>query len=83
MCLIFILAFQSTDALKYLSNLGGFPIVFLLIFISVSFVKVMMNPAKYDTFQEDYDENGKPIPSPRLKSEQDEEKEKKKAAASA
>ena len=80
LCVIFITAFQSTDALKYLSNLGGFPIVFLLIFISISFIKVMSNPQKYDTFQEDYDENGRPIPSMRLKSEQDEEKERKKAA---
>ena len=80
LCVIFITAFQSTDALKYLSNLGGFPIVFLLIFISISFIKVMSNPQKYDIFQEDYDENGRPIPSMRRKSEQDEEKERKKAA---
>ena len=45
MCVIFITAFKSTDALKYLSNLGGFPVVFLLILIAVSFVKVMVNPA--------------------------------------
>ena len=77
LCVVFISAFQSTDALKYLSNLGGFPIVFLLIIFSVSFVKVMMNPKKYDLHQEDYDETGRPIPSPRLKSEQDELKEQK------
>ena len=39
----------------------------------------MVNPAKYDTFTEDYDNLGRPIPSLRLKSEQDEEKEQKKA----
>lgn len=78
LCVIFVRAFKSTDALKYLSNLGGFPIVFLLIIITVSFVKVMTNPAKYDTFTEDYDEYGRPIPSKRLKSELDEEKERKK-----
>lgn len=71
MCVIFMLAFKSTDSLKYLSNLGGFPIVFLVVIISVSFIKVMMNPKKYDTFQEDYDENGRPIPSKRLKSEEE------------
>ena len=81
MCVIFIAAFQSTDALKYLSNLGGFPVVFFLIIISISFVKVMMNPKKYDTFKEDYDEYGVPIPSERQKSEQQEMKEAKKAAA--
>ena len=79
LCVIFINAFQSTDALKYLSNLGGFPIVFLLIFITISFIKVMSNPAKYDTFKEDYDASGRPIPSVTLKSEQDEAKEAKKA----
>ena len=83
LCVIFINAFQSTDALKYLSNLGGFPIVFLLIFIAISFVKVMTDPQKYDTFKEDYDESGRPIPSARLKSEQDEAKELKKQQASA
>lgn len=72
MCLIFINAFGTTDALKYLSNLGGFPIVFLIIFIAISFVKVMINPAKYDTYKEDYDEHGRPIPSKRLISEQEE-----------
>ena len=81
MCVIFIAAFQSTDALKYLSNLGGFPVVFFLIIIAISFVKVMMNPKKYDTFKEDYDEFGVPIPSERQKSEQQEMKEAKKAAA--
>ena len=80
LCVIFVRAFKSTDALKYLSNLGGFPIVFLLIIISISFMKVMCNPAKYDTFTEDYDELGRPIPSKRLKSEQDEEKTRKKEA---
>ena len=78
LCVIFVRAFKSTDALKYLSNLGGFPIVFLLVIIAVSFVKVMSNPAKYDTFTEDYDDLGRPVPSRRLKSEQDEEKERKK-----
>jgi len=72
MCIIFVNAFGSTDALKYLSNLGGFPVVFLLIVLVISFVKVATNPAKYDTFTEDYDEMGKPIPSKRLISEQEE-----------
>ena len=78
LCVIFVRAFKSTDALKYLSHLGGFPIVFLLVIIAVSFVQGMSNPAKYDTFTEDYDDLGRPVPSRRLKSEQDEEKERKK-----
>ena len=80
MCVIFINAFQSTDALKYLSNLGGFPVVFFLIIISISFVKVMMNPQKYDSFKEDYDEFGRPLPSVRQPSEQEELKQAKKSA---
>jgi choline-glycine betaine transporter len=81
MCIIFINAFQTTDALKYLSNLGGFPVVFFLIIITISFVKVMLNPKKYDTFQEDYDEYGRPLPSERQTSEQADMKAAKKAAA--
>lgn len=78
MCVIFINAFQSTDALKYLSNLGGFPVVFLLIIIAISFCKVISNPKKYDTFKDDYDEYGRPIPSERLISEQEEEAARRK-----
>lgn len=78
MCIIFINAFKTTDALKYLSNLGGFPVVFLLIIISISFCKVVANPKKYDTFKEDYDQYGRPIPSERLISEQEEEAMAKK-----
>jgi len=81
MCIIFINAFQTTDALKYLSNLGGFPVVFFLIIITISFVKVMLNPMKYDTFKEDYDEYGRPLPSERQTSEQADMKAAKKAAA--
>ena len=81
MCIIFINAFQTTDALKYLSNLGGFPVVFFLIIITISFVKVMLNPQKYDTFKEDYDEYGRPLPSERQTSEQADMKAAKKAAA--
>ncbi|MGI6212918.1 MAG: BCCT family transporter [Anaerovoracaceae bacterium] len=83
MCIIFVNAFKSTDALKYLSNLGGFPVVFLLIIITISFMKVVMNPAKYDTFKEDYDEYGQPLPSRRLMSEQDEQAAAKKKAKQA
>jgi choline-glycine betaine transporter len=68
-CCVFIVAFQTTDALKYESNLAGFPIVFLLVVLCISFIKVLRNPAKYDTHKEDYDEHGRPIPSKRLPAE--------------
>lgn len=68
-CLVFLIAFRSTDAIKYLSNLGGFPVVFLMLFFLGSFIKIMKNPKKYDVHKEDYDEDGNPIPSERLKAE--------------
>lgn len=83
MCIIFVIAFQSTDALKYLSNLGGFPVVFLLIIMSISFVKIIKNPKKYDVHKEDYDDYGNPLPSIRQSSEVEDMKKAKKAAKKA
>lgn len=77
LCIIFVGAFKSTDALKYLSNLGGFPVVFFLIIICISFLKVSINPYKYDSFKEDYDIYGRPIPPEAPKSINYEDKENK------
>lgn len=77
LCIIFVGAFKSTDALKYLSNLGGFPVVFFLIIICISFLKVSINPYKYDSFKEDYDIYGRPIPPEASDSTNREEKENK------
>lgn len=59
-CCVFLVAFNSTDALKYLSNLGGFPILFIIIIIIISFIKVISNPYKYDKNKDDYDKAGNP-----------------------
>ncbi len=68
MCLVMLIA-AGIDGVKMASNLGGFPNVFLLAFLCVGFAKVVRNPMKYDTYKEDYDERGRPIPSARLHSE--------------
>lgn len=64
---------NGIDGIKELCNVGGFPAsVFFVLFI-IGWIKIMRNPAKYDSFKEDYDENGKPIPSKRLPYEGSEE----------
>lgn len=68
LCIILLTA-AGLDGMKMASNLGGFPNVFLLILICISFIKVMKDPAKYDKNKEDYDPSGKPIPSQRLPQE--------------
>ena len=60
---VIMLSAAGVDGLKMASNLGGFPNVFLLVLLCVAFAKVLKDPRKYDTFKEDYDQDGKPIPS--------------------
>ena len=57
---------KGIDGIKQLCNVGGFLNAFIFVVVIVAWVKIMLNPKKYDTFKEDYDENGKPIPSSRL-----------------
>ncbi len=61
-----VISFAGIDGIKAASNLGGFPTMFLIICMIVGLVKICKNPSKYDTFKEDYTEDGKPIPSERL-----------------
>ncbi|UQZ89795.1 BCCT transporter [Deltaproteobacteria bacterium Smac51] len=77
MCLIMLIA-AGIDGVKMASNLGGFPNVFLLTILCFGFVRVLRDPKKYDTFKEDYDENGRPIPSVRPEPEYGSEKTAKK-----
>ncbi|MBR0576351.1 BCCT family transporter [Proteiniclasticum sp. BAD-10] len=58
-----MLAFAGIDGIKMLSNLGGFPALFLELAMAYSIVKVAKNPMKYDTFKEDYTADGVPIES--------------------
>ena len=54
------MSFAGLDGLKALSNLGGIPTLIFLIPVTWCLGKVMLNPFKYDTFKEDYDEYGIP-----------------------
>lgn len=56
-----LISFAGIDGIKAASNLGGFPNMFLVIIMIVGLLKICKNPSKYDTFKEDYDENGNPI----------------------
>ena len=57
---------NGIDGIKELCNVGGFPATIFFVFFLIGWIKIMRNPSKYDVFQEDYDESGNPIPSPRL-----------------
>ncbi len=66
-----LLTSQGIDGIKAVSNLGGFPNMFLVFLSCIGLLKIARNPKKYDTFKEDYDEFGNPIESVRLVSEQE------------
>ena len=63
---VIMLTAAGVDGMKMASNLGGFPNVFLLVLLCISFAKVIKDPRRYDTYKEDYNEHGMPIPSQRL-----------------
>jgi choline-glycine betaine transporter len=65
LCLVAVCG-SGTDGIKELCNVGGFPAAILFAFFVAGWVKIARNPAKYDCFQEDYLEDGTPIPSKRL-----------------
>ncbi|AUS94983.1 BCCT transporter [Clostridium thermosuccinogenes] len=54
---------SGIDGVKMLSNLGGGPALVLELLICISLVKVALNPKTYDTFKNDYTEDGTPIKS--------------------
>jgi hypothetical protein len=56
-----------------LSNLGGLPALLLSGAMAVALVKVARNPARYDVRQDDYDANGRPIRSRKLRPSMSEE----------
>ena len=45
-----MISFAGIDGIKMLSNLGGFPALFLILAIGIALVKVAINPAKYDLY---------------------------------
>ncbi|MBS3971001.1 MAG: BCCT family transporter [Clostridia bacterium] len=60
-----MLSFAGVDGIKMLSNLGGFPAMILELAVALGLIMVVSNPRKFDTFKEDYYEDGtvKPIVS--------------------
>lgn len=60
-----MLSFAGIDGIKMLSNLGGFPAMILELAVAIGLIMVVSNPRKFDTFKEDYYEDGtvKPITS--------------------
>ena len=54
------MSFAGLDGLKSLSDLGAITTLIFLTPVTWALVKVAMNPYKYDTFKEDYDEYGQP-----------------------
>lgn len=61
-----LISSAGIGGIKAASNLGGFPNMFLVLIFVVGLFKIARNPKKYDTFKEDYTEDGAPIPSKRL-----------------
>jgi glycine betaine transporter len=46
---------------QMLSSLGGLPAMFLCLGVAFCAIRVMLNPARYDTFKDGYDRDGQPI----------------------
>lgn len=61
---------SGIDGIKAVSNLGGFPNMFLVLLMALGLWKVAGKPAKYDCHKEDYDSLGNPLPSERLESQE-------------
>lgn len=61
-----VLSFAGIDGIKAASNLGGFPMLFVIIVMMTGLLKISRNPQKYDVFKEDYDSSGRPFESERL-----------------
>ena len=56
-----MITFAGIDGIKMLSNLGGFPALFLISLVGISLTLVAFNPKKYDSFKSDYDQAGRPL----------------------
>ena len=62
-CWIMVTCFKL-DGIKMLSNLGGFPALFLCVGITICALMVVANPARYDKFDKDH------VPDPSEKSDE-------------
>lgn len=48
-----MLSFAGIDGIKMLSNLGGFPSMFLELAMGYGIILVAKNPEKFDSFKEE------------------------------
>ena len=49
-----MVTFARLDGIRMLSNLGGVPALFLCLGIGVCAIRVILNPARFDVFHDDY-----------------------------
>jgi len=54
------------DGIKAVSNLGGFPNMFLVLIMAIGLWRVAQRPGRFDTHKEDYDQEDRPLPSRQL-----------------
>ena len=55
-----MITYARLDGIRMLSNLGGLPGLFLGLAVAICLIKVAMNPKKYDTFKNAYNNKGRP-----------------------
>lgn len=67
-----VISFAGIDGIKAASNLGGFPMLFVIILMLAGLWKISVNPQKYDVHKGDYDEQGRPLESKRLPADTEE-----------
>jgi len=57
-----MITYARIDGIRMLSNLAGVPTLLLCGTVVVSALVVMLNPAKFDHFKNNYDKHGNPMP---------------------
>ncbi|MHC4199970.1 MAG: BCCT family transporter [Planctomycetota bacterium] len=65
-----MICFAHLDGIRMLSNLGGLPALFLCLAVTVCLIKVALDPKRYDTFKNGYDDEGRPIAADAARSSQ-------------
>lgn len=79
LCLIMLTAF-NINGMKMLADLGGFFSSILMILFIAAAAAVIKDPARFDRHGEDYDKEGRPLPSIRLPVEEDGQGEKRNSS---
>ncbi|MDA0991311.1 MAG: BCCT family transporter, partial [Verrucomicrobia bacterium] len=61
-----MISFAHIDGIRMLSNLGGLPALFLCSGAMICVIMVALNPKKYDSFKDGYDDAGRPVAQKRV-----------------